>query len=407
MASKKRLQSQHILLGVTGSIAAYKACEVLRQLQREGADVRVVMTDSAQEFIGPLSFETLSGHEVITELFPRYRVVKTRHISVAEWANCILICPATANIIGKVASGIADDFLTTTVMASRSPVIFAPAMDYQMVQNRIYLSNCEKLKNEGYRFVESEEGDLASGARGPGRLADYDRILHGVKLALLGSESLKGKRILITAGPTQESLDPVRYLTNHSTGKMGYVLAEESVLRGAEVTLVSGPTYLQPIDGIIFKPVMTADEMSRIVLEEWERNDVLIMAAAVADYRPSETSPQKIKKGSGEWMLKLEPTRDILLQVSQKKAGGIFVGFALETEDEEARAKQKLNEKGLDLICLNNPLEKGSGFGGDTNRVVLFDRRGNKDSLPLMPKWEVSQKILDRVEILLNQEGKA
>ncbi len=400
-----RLLDQHVLLGVTGGIAAYKACEVLRRLKREGTDVRVVMTHAAREFVGPLTFETLSGNEVITELFPRHRVVKTRHISVAEWADCLLICPATANVIGKVASGVADDFLTTVVMASRAPVVFAPAMDYQMVQNPIYLSNCKKLQNLGYSFVVSEEGELASGAVGPGRLADYHRIMDGVKMALFGSDKWKGKRILITAGPTRESLDPVRYLTNHSSGKMGYALAEEAALRGAEVTLVSGPTSLEVAQRIERIQVCTAQEMGDAILDEWEKNDVLIMTAAVADFRPSETSHHKIKKGEGEWNLHLEPTTDILRMVAEQGRNGIVVGFALETENGENFAKQKLLKKKLDLICLNNPLEAGSGFGEDTNRVILIDRDGKTDPLPLMPKWEVAQKILDKVDNLLNEEG--
>lgn len=406
MFLKKRLEGRRILLGVSGSIAAFKACEVLRLLQRHGAEIRVVMTRAAQHFIGRLTFETLSGHEVITDLFPKHRVVKTRHISIAEWAECILICPATANVIGKVASGIADDFLTTTVMASRCPVIFAPAMDYQMVSNPIYLSNCKKLKDIGYKFIATEEGKLASGAEGQGRLADYGRIFDGVKSALFGSDSLNGIKILVTAGPTREALDPVRHLTNHSSGKMGYSLAEEAVLRGAEVTLVSGPTELRPVDGINLIKVESADEMARAVNKAWKSCHVLLMAAAVADYRPVERSSQKIKKAAGEWSLQLERTEDILSHVSKKKDEKIVVGFALETEDGENKAKQKLVDKRLDLICLNNPLEEGAGFGGDTNRITLIDREGQSESLPLMPKWEVAGKILDRVESLMEKDKK-
>ncbi|MFH1943457.1 MAG: bifunctional phosphopantothenoylcysteine decarboxylase/phosphopantothenate--cysteine ligase CoaBC, partial [bacterium] len=279
---EKRLQNRRILLGVTGSIAAYKACEILRLLLREGAEVQVVMTSAAQRFVAPLSFETLSGHEVITELFPDHRVVKTRHVSVAEWAECILICPATANVVGKAASGIADDFLTTAVMASRSPVVFAPAMDFQMVQNPITVSNCEKLTALGYRFVSPESGELASGAKGPGRLAEPHRILASVKSVLLGTDRLKGKKVLVTAGPTREFLDPVRCLTNRSSGKMGYALAEEAALRGAEVTLVSGPASLTAFEGVRVERIQTAEEMALVVFKEWKRQDVLIMAAAVA-----------------------------------------------------------------------------------------------------------------------------
>ena len=407
MSLKKRLEGRRILLGVTGSIAAFKACEILRILQREGAEIRVVMTRAAQHFIDPLTFETLSGHEAITDLFPGNRVVKTRHISVAEWAECILICPATANVIGKVASGIADDFLTTAMMASRCPVIFAPAMDYQMVQNPIYLSNCEKLKGLGYKFIATEEGELASGAVGQGRLADYGRIFDGVKATLFGSDSLNGIKVLVTAGPTREALDPVRYLTNHSSGKMGYALAEEAVLRGAEVTLVSGPTDLRPAGSINLVKVKTAEEMAESVKMMWKHSEVLIMAAAVADYRPVERSSKKIKKAAAsKWSLQLEKTEDILSNISKKKDGKIVVGFALETEDGEKRAKKKLVDKRLDLICLNNPLEEGAGFGGDTNRITLIDREGRSESLPLLPKWEVAGKILDRVESFMEKDKK-
>ena len=406
MFLKKRLEGKRILLGVSGSIAAFKACEVLRLLQRHGAEIRVVMTRAARHFIGPLTFETLSGYEVITDLFPRHRVVKTRHISIAEWAECILVCPATANVIGKVASGIADDFLTTAVMASRCPVIFAPAMDYQMVRNPIYLSNCEKLKDIGYKFIATEEGKLASGAEGQGRLADYGRILDGVKSALFGSDSLNGIKVLVTAGPTREALDPVRYLTNHSSGKMGYALAEEAVLRGAAVTLVSGPSEIQPVGNINLIKVESADEMAKAVKKAWKSCDVLLMAAAVADYRPVERSSQKIKKAAGEWSLQLEKTEDIVSSISQKKDGKIVVGFALETEDGENRAKKKLVDKRLDLICLNNPLEEGAGFGGDTNRITLIDSMGHSESLPLMSKWEVAATILDKVESLMEKDKK-
>ena len=396
------MQDRRVLLGVAGSIAAYKACEVLRMLQREGAEVRVVMTKAAQKFVAPLSFETLSGDEVITELFPSHRVVKTRHVSMAEWAECILVCPATANVVGKVASGVADDFLTTVIMASRAPVVFVPAMDYQMVQNPVYLFNCEKLRQWGYGFVDSEERVLASGARGPGRLADYDRILDGVKSVLLGSDRLRGVRVLVTAGPTRESLDPVRYLTNRSSGKMGFALAEEAALRGAEVTLVSGPTTLRSFEGVRVRKVQTAEEMAATVEEAWKDHQVLLMAAAVADYRPAERHPQKIKKGDSEWLLPLERTEDVLTKVGKQK-GKIVVGFAVETEEGEKRAAQKLKEKGLALICLNNPLEAGAGFDVDTNVVTFIDKKGKTESLPLMPKWKVAQKILDRVEAFLNR----
>ncbi|MBN2028980.1 bifunctional phosphopantothenoylcysteine decarboxylase/phosphopantothenate--cysteine ligase CoaBC [bacterium] len=401
---EKRLEKRHILLGITGSIAAYKVCEVLRLLQHQGAEIQVVMTESAQHFITPLTFETLSDHEVITDLFPSHRTVKTRHVSMAEWADCILICPATANIIGKIASGIADDFLSTVVMASRSPVLFAPAMDYQMVRNSIYLSNCEKLEKLGYRFISPEEGELASGAVGPGRLADIRRIIESVKKALLGSDNLKQVRILVTAGPTQEFLDPVRYLTNPSSGKMGYAIAEEASLRGADVTLISGPTDLQTFQNIRLIEIKTAEELARVTKKEWKDHQVLIMAAAVADFRPLKLSRKKIKKETAEWVLQLEQTEDILKSIGEKKGDRIVVGFALETENAERHAIQKLHNKKCDLICLNNPDGPGSGFGQDTNRITLIDAKENVEHLLLMEKWQVAQHILDRVALLLKEK---
>lgn len=404
MTSQMRLKNKHILLGVTGSIAAYKACEVLRILQREGAELRVVMTQAAQRFVASLTFETLSKQEVVTELFPEYRVIKTRHVSLAEWSDCILVCPATANIIGKVAAGIADDFLTTVIMASRRPVIFAPAMDYEMVQNPIYRENCKKLEKLGYRFVETEEGDLASGAKGPGRLAAYDRITQTVRKVLLGSSRLKDVSILVTAGPTQESLDPVRYLTNRSSGKMGYALAEQAALRGAAVTLVSGPSRLKPPDVVTVRYVETADEMHRAVIQEWKKNHILIMAAAVADYTPAEVSSEKVKKKGSAWALQMRKTEDILTKASAQKKDRLTVGFALETEDGEKNALGKLKEKHLDLICLNNPKEAGAAFDGDTNKVMMIDRYGKKEALPLMSKWDTADRILDKVETLFKEK---
>ncbi len=400
----KRLEKRRILLGITGSIAAYKACEVLRLLQRQGAEIQVMMTESAQHFVTPLSFETLSGREVVTNLFPSHRTVKTRHVRMAEWADCILICPATANIIGKIASGIADDFLSAVVMASRSPVLFAPAMDHQMAQNAIYLSNCEKLERLGYGFISPEEGELASGAIGPGRLADNRRIIESVKKVLLGSDIFKQVRILVTAGPTQEFLDPVRYLTNPSSGKMGYAIAEEASLRGADVTLISGPSELHTFQNIRLIEIKTAEELARITKKEWKDHQVLIMAGAVADFRPLKLSRNKIKKETAESALQLEGTEDILKSIGEKKGDGVVVGFALETENAKKCAIQKLHSKKCDLICLNNPNEPGSGFGQDTNRITLIDAKENIEHLPLMEKWQVAQHILDRVALLLKEK---
>ena len=406
---KKRLDEKHILVGVCGSIAAYKSCEVVRRLQHEGAEVRVVMTSAAQKFITPLTYETFTNEEVVTELFPQHHVVRTHHIHLAEWADCILVCPATANVIGKVASGIADDMLTTLITASRCPVIFAPAMDYQMIRNPIYLDNCRKLESFGYRLIETETGELASGACGPGRLPEAPMIIGNVKQALLCGNELKGKRLLVTAGPTRESIDPVRYITNHSTGRMGFALAEEALYMGADVTLISGPTNLHPLQGIRLIKVTTAMEMETAVLDAWKDHDVLIMAAAVADYRMKTTHQQKIKKTESTLQLSLDRTEDILKSAADVKGERIVVGFALETADGLKNARKKLKEKNVDLICLNNLLDEGAAFAGETNKVQLINSFGEERSLSLMMKWEVSIEILKHIKSMMmkrNNHGK-
>lgn len=386
-----------ILLGVTGSIAAYKACEVLRLLQREGAEVRVMMTRSAQRFVTPVTFETLSGNEVITDLFPMHRVMKTEHVHVSEWAQCVLICPATFNCIGKVASGIADDFVTTAISASRVPVIFAPAMDFQMAENPIFIRQCEYLKSLGYRFVPFEEGHLASGLEGKGRLASPQRILDAVRLAVFGKDTLQKYRILVTAGPTREFLDPVRYITNRSSGKMGYAIAEQAFLKGAKVTLITGPTSLSVMDGIRVISVTSAREMAEAVFREWPQHDVLFMAAAVADYTPKEISPQKIKKTGVSLTLTLQKTEDILQKVGESKGKKVAIGFTVETENGVERALQKLKEKYLDWICLNNPKDPGAGFEVDTNKLTVINKKGEILEWPLLPKYEIAGKLLDLV----------
>jgi len=395
-----RLENKNIVVGVTGSIAAYKACDIVRMLKKEGCDVKVVMTNNARKFVSPLTFETLSGNEVVKELFPKHRVIKTRHISTAEWADAVLIAPATANIIGKIASGIADDFLTTLVMASRAPVIFAPAMDYEMVQNPVYLDNCRRLEKFGYRFIPTEEGPLASGAVGPGRLANFERILEEVVNALLGKNTLKGKRVLVSAGPTVEPIDPVRFISNYSTGKMGYAVAEAAFLRGADVTLVSGPVNLRHNFGLKRINITTAEDMNREIMKRMPQTDILIMAAAVADFRPKTESKQKIKKEE-EFTLNLTRNSDILLNVVKNNRPDIVVGFAMETENGEEYALGKLKEKDLDLICLNNLFDEGAGFSKDTNKVTIFGKDGKKEKLPVLKKWQVAEKILDRIEQLL------
>lgn len=386
-----------ILIGVTGSIAAYKSCELIRELIKQGAQVQVVMTPSAKQFITPLTFETLTGREVLVELFPKYKKGEVRHVNIAEWADRVLVCPATANIIGKVASGVADDLLSTLLMVAKTKTIFCPAMNSEMYDNPILQENIRKLKGLNYRFIEPEWGELACGTKGAGRLAATGRILDVLKRELLGTEELKDKRVLVTAGRTEEPIDPVRIITNRSSGKMGFALAEAAALKGAQVTLISGPNNLTPFQGIEYVEVQTAHQMASAVKERFEEADILIMAAAVADYRPISYSESKIKKGGDKIQLELEKTEDILQEVGRRKDGRILVGFSLETEREIENSMRKLREKNLDLIVSNNPLVEGAGFGVDTNVVKIIDKDGYVEELPKLSKQQVAQRILNKV----------
>lgn len=398
---RQRLNNKKILLGVSGSIAAYKACLILRLLQKEGADVRVVMTEAAQKFVAPLTFETLSGAEVVLTLFPEFKTERTRHIKLAEWADCILVAPATANLIAKVHSGIADDFLSTVITAARGKVVFAPAMDYEMAANKIYLRNCFDLARLGYVFIDSEEGILASGASGPGRLADPEKIVDVVAAEIAIRPDWQNKKVLITAGPTREDIDPVRTITNYSSGKMGFALAEAAFYRGAEVSLVCGPVHLKTPYGVHSYRVKSAGDMADVVKQLWESNDVLIMAAAVADYAP-EISSEKIKKKNASLELKLERTEDILANCSRSKDGRVVVGFALETKNGLKNARKKLQNKNLDMICLNSPRDEGSGFEVDTIKLTLLTQNKEKpEKFPLMQKHEAADVILDTIDQLL------
>ena len=392
---------RNIIVGVTGGIAAYKAAELVRALRKRGAEVTVVMTEAATRFIAPLTMETLSGRAVAVALFPPNKRVGVRHISLAEWAHLIAVAPATANFLGKVASGIADDLLSTVVMAAQGPVLFAPAMNDRMWTNPMVQDNVRKLMHAGTHFVGPEEGLLASGRIGPGRLAGIERIVEAIEGMLDRSEGLCGKRILITASRTEEDLDPVRFLTNRSTGKMGYALAEVAQRRGAEVVLISGPTHLSAPGGVELVRVRTAEEMRGAVVEHFDRCDALVMAAAVADFRPKTFSDQKIKKGEQELVLELERTPDILAEIGSRKGDKVVVGFAVETEDPLDHAREKLRKKHLDFVVLNNPLVEGAAFGTDTNVVTILDRQGNVEELPKMSKREVAQKVMEKVQLLI------
>ena len=392
---------KNIVVGVTGGIAAYKAAELVRALRKREAEVKVVMTEAATRFISPLTMETLSGHAVAVTLFPPNKKVGVRHISLAEWASLIVVAPATANFLGKTASGIADDLLSTVVMAAGGPVLFAPAMNDRMWTNPIVQNNVRTLQDAGVHVVEPEEGVLASGKIGVGRLAGIERIVEAVECVLDRSEALCGKKILITASRTEEDVDPVRFLTNRSTGKMGYALARVAQRRGAQVVLVSGPTHLSPPENVEWVRVRTAEQMRRAVIERFETCDALVMAAAVANFRPQVFSDQKIKKGGKAWALKLERTADILSELAPVKRDKVMVGFAVETENPITHAREKLQKKNLDFIVINNPLVEGAAFGTDTNVVTMLDRKGGTEELPKMSKHKVAEKIMERVESLI------
>lgn len=396
------LNDKKIIVGITGGIAAYKACEIVRRLKKMGAQVMVVMTENAQRFVTPLTLETLSENEVVTEMFPESKVVGVRHVSLAQWADLILIAPATANIVGKIRAGIADDILTTVVISTKSPVMIAPAMNVNMWENRIFQEHMEYLKNKGYRFIEPETGALACGT-GKGRLPEPETIVSEVVRFLTGKRDLEGKSILVTAGRTQEPLDPVRYLSSRSSGKMGYAIAEAAQKRGAKVTLISGPTNLPAPPEVQFVQIETAQDMHSAVKSRFTKTNALIMAAAVSDFVPSIVYPSKTKKKEEEVLLKLKPGVDILKEMGHRKKRQILVGFSLETEDEIKNSKRKLAEKNLDLIVVNNPNVPGAGFEVDTNQVIIINKKGKIEKLPLLPKREVAERVLDRVSALLKR----
>lgn len=402
------LSGRTVVLGVTGSIAAFKAPHIASRLSGLGARVVVVMTENATRFVTPLTFETLTGTRAVVSMFPEGGKEGTatvgealagddhlEHVHLAEAADLAIVAPATANIIGKLAGGIADDFLSTELMAMTCPVMIAPAMNVRMMESRAVVANVETLRERGVIIVEAETGRLASGAVGKGRLAAPDDIVDAALDLLLPDQDLRGRRVVVTAGPTWESIDPVRHLANPSTGKMGFALAERALRRGAEVVLISGPTSLTPPVGIAFTSVRTTAEMETAVMKELPALDMLVMAAAPADYRPVRTADEKIRKGADRMTLELAPTGDILLEVREaKRKGQCIIGFALETENEIENARAKLERKGLDLIVVNNPKEDGAAFGTDTNVVTLIGRSGNEESPGMMGKDELSDIVL-------------
>ncbi|HYA30337.1 MAG TPA: bifunctional phosphopantothenoylcysteine decarboxylase/phosphopantothenate--cysteine ligase CoaBC [Acidobacteriota bacterium] len=391
-----------IALGVSGGIACYKAVELVRLLIKAGYAVQVIMTRGAMEFVTPLTFQTLSGSPVATETFNLTQESEIGHIHLADSADLFVIAPASANIIGKIAGGIADDLLTTVIMATQAPVLIAPAMNIHMYENPILQENLRKLVRVGYHLLEPAEGFLACGYEGKGRLPDPEIIFAEIE-RLVKKPDLAGEKLLITAGPNREAIDPVRYISNRSSGKMGYALARTALRRGAEVTLVSGPTALEPPPGARIIPVITAAEMREAVLKEFANCTAVIMAAAVADYRPMLDAVQKLKRVDGPIELRLEPTPDILKELGQIKNGKILIGFAAETEELTANAAKKLSGKNLDMIVANNVVEAGSGFDGDTNIATILDRSGVTQALPLMRKEELADRIYDHFLALKSQ----
>ncbi len=394
------LQDKRIIVGITGSIAAYKGGELVRELRREGAEVKVVMTAAAQEFVTPLTFQTLSGHPVYADLFSLNQQWVPEHISLAQWGDLVLIGPATADSISRLASGLADDLLTSVCLASQVPKVISPAMDSGMWENPLLQSNVTKLKEFGFHFSGPGFGGLASGKIGRGRFIEIGEILGKIKEILYPKKDLLGKKVLVTAGRTEEDLDPVRVLTNRSSGRMGYSLAQVARWRGGEVTLVSGPSILPPPFEVNLQMVRTTQEMRERVRESFPMADILAMAAAVADFKP-QSVPQK-KLSRGELSLKLEPTPDILKEVAEEKGDKFLVGFALETGDGLNRARRKLQEKNLDLIVFNDLTQEGAGFEVETNVVTLIWKDGRTEPLPKLPKLEVAERIWDRITEILH-----
>ena len=392
-----------VALGVTGGIAAYKAAELVRLLQDRGIQVQVIMTASAREFIAPLTFAALSGQKVITGLFESAEGSASaesgiEHITVAQSIDALVIAPATADVLAKLAHGMADDFLTTTALATKAPLIIAPAMNVNMWEHAATQANLAVLRERGVRIVDPEAGDLACGMTGSGRLAGVEAIAQAVCSTLGLRDDLREETVLVTAGPTLEPIDPVRHLSNRSSGKMGYALAEASRRRGARVVLISGPTRLDPPEGVLFERIQTADEMAEAVLKRLGEASVVLMAAAVGDYQAESVTAGKIKKHNGSLTLRLKPTRDILSEIATcRRPGQLVVGFAAETERLLENAEQKLRAKNLDFIVANDVTQQGAGFDVDTNIVTLLFPDGRRKPLEKMSKFEVASRILDEV----------
>jgi phosphopantothenoylcysteine decarboxylase/phosphopantothenate--cysteine ligase len=398
------MAARTIMLGVSGSIAAYKAVDILRRLRETGAAVRVVMTSHATQFVSRLTFEALSGQAVLTDEFLDWSRGGIGHIEVSAGLDAAVVAPATANIIGKAAAGIADDALSSALLALDCPLIMAPAMNDRMYRNPAVQSNMSLLRERGVRFVEPDRGPLACGTEGLGRLAATERIVQEV-LSAVTMRDLAGVTVLVTAGPTREPIDAVRFISNPSTGKMGYALAAAARDRGARVVLVSGPTQIAPPQGVEVVPVASADEMRRAVMDRAPEAAAVIMAAAVSDFRPVEATERKIKKNEAPDTVRLERTADILAELGASNGRRLLVGFAAETDSVREQALKKLRQKNLDLIVVNDISREGAGFGSDTNIVTLFDREGNATEPPQMTKRELAAIIIDKAAELMKKKG--
>ena len=391
------LKNKYVVLGVTGSIAAYKAASLASALIKLHCDVQVIMTANAANFIHPVTFETLTGRKCLIDTFDRNFSFEVEHISVAKRADLVLVAPASANVIGKLAHGIADDMLTTPLMAGTCPKLISPAMNTAMYENPVLQDNLRLLEKYGYQIIEPASGHLACGDSGKGKMPEPDELLSWVLKEIAYKKDLTGKKILVTAGPTQESIDPVRFITNHSSGKMGYAIARAAMLRGADVTLVTGPVSIAPPPFVRVVPVLSAEDMFQAVTSVSDRQDAVIKAAAVADYTPLSVSDQKVKKKDGEMNIELKRTKDILKFLGEHKPDGQFLcGFSMETENMLQNSRKKLAQKHVDMIVANSLRTSGAGFGTDTNVVTLITRDGEEE-LPLMSKDEVAHQILNRI----------
>lgn len=388
---------KHVVMGVTGSIAAYKACDIISALRKSGVDVHVILTHAGAEIITPLTLETISGNRVVKDMFDSDRHFEVEHISLAKLADLFLVAPATANFIGKMASGIADDMLTTTVMATTAPVMIAPAMNTNMYLDAATQANIETLKGRGCEFIAPATGHLACGDEGIGKLTAVEDIVRAVLDKLNVKRDLEGKRVLVTAGPTREAIDPVRYITNRSSGKMGYAIAEAAAERGADVTLISGPVSLRTPGGVKRVDIVSSGELCDSVIERFPGCDILVMAAAPADFTPAEFSSEKIKKGGDNLTLNLRATRDILKTIAPLKSNQKVMGFAAETYNVENNAIEKLKRKKLDFIAANDVTAEGAGFGTDTNIITLYGADGSREHSGMVTKREAADWLLDRL----------